>query len=101
MAYGISPVKIPALVSSSFTWEKVETLVIGFDLGMFDNRLDLVFDWYRRDTKGMLAPGKELPSVLGGSSPLENSADLRTKGLGVGNKLERPYRQRTGVITSV
>ena len=72
--------KVPALVSSSFTWEKVETLDIGFDLGMFDNRLDLVFDWYRRDTKGMLAPGKELPSVLGGSSPLENSADLRTKG---------------------
>lgn len=70
----------PLLFSSSFTWEKVETLDIGFDMGLFNNRLDVVFDWYRRDTKGMLAPGKELPSVLGASSPLENSADLRTKG---------------------
>ena len=70
----------PALFSSNFTWEKVETLDIGFDLGLFDNRLDIVFDWYRRDTKGMLAPGKELPSVLGASAPMENSADLRTKG---------------------
>lgn len=64
----------PALFSSSFTWEKVETLDIGFDMGLFNNRLDVVFDWYRRDTKGMLAPGKELPSILGTTAPLENSA---------------------------
>lgn len=70
----------PALFSSAFTWEKVETLDIGFDVGLFNNRLDMVFDWYRRDTKGMLAPGQELPSVLGANAPLENSADLRTKG---------------------
>lgn len=70
----------PGLFSSSFTWEKVETLDIGFDLNMFNSRLELVFDWYRRDTKGMLAPSQELPSVIGGSAPLENSADLRTTG---------------------
>ena len=71
---------VPALFSSNFTWEKVETLDIGFDMAMLNNRLNVVFDWYRRDTKGMLAPGQELPSVLGANAPLENSADLRTKG---------------------
>jgi TonB-linked SusC/RagA family outer membrane protein len=70
----------PGLFSSDFTWEKVETVDIGFDMGLLNGKLDLVFDWYRRDTKGMLAPGKELPSVLGSSAPLENSADLRTTG---------------------
>ena len=70
----------PGLFSSDFTWEKVETIDIGFDMALLNGKLDLVFDWYRRDTKGMLAPGKELPSVLGASSPLENSADLRTQG---------------------
>ena len=45
-----------------------------------NNRLNLVFDWYRRDTKGMLAPGAELPAVLGASAPLQNTADLRSKG---------------------
>ena len=54
----------PALVSNSFTWEKVSTLDFGFDLGLFNNRLNMVFDWYRRDTKGMLAPGMELPGVF-------------------------------------
>lgn len=72
--------KVPALFSSNFTWEKVETLDLGFDMGLFNSRLDLVFDWYRRDTKGMLAPGKELPGILGTTAPLENSANLRTKG---------------------
>ena len=70
----------PALVSNSFTWEKVSTLDFGFDLGLFDNRLNATFDWYRRDTKGMLAPGMELPGVLGADGPTQNTADLRSKG---------------------
>lgn len=32
----------PALVSNSFTWEKVSTLDFGFDLGLFNNRLNMV-----------------------------------------------------------
>lgn len=70
----------PNLFSSNFTWEKVNTLDFGFDLDMFKNRLEVVFDWYQRDTKDMLAPSKTLPAVLGGDEPFENSADIRTKG---------------------
>lgn len=69
-----------ALVSNNFTWEKVSTIDVGLDLGLFKNRLNVVFDWYQRDTKGMLAPGAELPAVLGASAPLQNTADLRSKG---------------------
>lgn len=76
----VTTLKPPSLVSNSFTWEKVTTIDIGFDLGLLDNRLNMVFDWYRRDTKGMLAPGFELPGVLGASAPLQNTADLRSKG---------------------
>lgn len=72
--------KMPSLVSSSFTWEKVQTLDFGLDLTILDNRLNAVYDWYRRDTKGMLADGAELPSVLGTGAPRENVADLRTQG---------------------
>ncbi len=68
------------LVSDSFTWEVVSTLDIGADLGLFKNRLTGTFDWYMRDTKGMLAEGMELPSVLGTSAPLQNTANLRSKG---------------------
>lgn len=70
----------PALVSSRFTWETVETTDIGVDLSLLNNRFNLTADWYIRDTKDMLAPGMELPSVLGANAPEQNVADLRTKG---------------------
>ncbi len=73
-------IESPSLNPSEITWEKVSTLNFGADIAMFDNRLTLNFDWFRRDTKGMLAPGASLPSVLGTVSPLENAADLRTRG---------------------
>ena len=45
--------------------KKVYTLDFGVDFGFFDNRFNGTFDWYRRDTKGMLAPGMDLPWVVG------------------------------------
>lgn len=73
-------VKRPSLVSSKYTWETVETLNIGTDLGLFNNQLQLNFDWYQRDTKDMLSPYKTAPSVLGTNYPNTNSASLSTKG---------------------
>ena len=40
----------------------------------------------------MLAPGAELPSVVGASAPLQNTADLRTKGW----ELSLTWRDRIG-----
>lgn len=79
---GLRPttLKAPGLVRTNFTWERVETLDFGFDLSMLNYRLQTTFDWYRRDTKGMLAPGLQFPSVVGADAPLQNTADLRTKG---------------------
>lgn len=71
---------LPNLVSSTFTWEKVHTTDIGVDLTLFSNRLNAVFDWYRKDTKGMLGPGMPLPAVIGADAPQQNTADMRTKG---------------------
>lgn len=70
----------PGLVSPNYTWEQVETLNAGIDVGFFQNRLTAAFDIYTRDTKGMLTQGKDLPDVLGADEPAENAADLRTQG---------------------
>ncbi len=70
----------PSLVSSDYTWEEVRTLNGGVDLGLLDNKLTATFDIYRRDTKGMLTQGKELPGVLGATEPKENAADMKTTG---------------------
>ena len=42
----VTTLGVPGLVSSSFTWETVNTLDIGVDLNLF-NRLGIVFDWYQ------------------------------------------------------
>ena len=70
----------PGLISNGFTWETVQTLDFGFDLVALNSRLTATFDWYQRDTKDMLAAGLELPAVVGADAPLQNVADLRTKG---------------------
>ncbi|KYG80799.1 SusC/RagA family TonB-linked outer membrane protein [Roseivirga echinicomitans] len=70
----------PQLVSNNFSWEEVVTRNFGVDMGFLENKVTASFDIYRRDTKGMLTLGRELPDVLGATEPKENAADLKTNG---------------------
>lgn len=70
----------PKLVSETLTWERIQTLDIGLDLGFFNNELNIGFDWYQRNTLDMLAPGEVLPDVLGTTEPYTNAGSLRTRG---------------------
>ena len=70
----------PDMVSPTLTWETIATTNVGIDLGFLNNDLNVNFDWYQRDTKDMLAPGKALPTVLGASAAWENAGSLRTRG---------------------
>lgn len=78
--YVTAVTSLPSLVSSSFTWEKVGTTNVGVDFSLFNNRLSGLFEWYQKDTKGMLAPGMQLPAVVGADAPFQNTADMRTRG---------------------
>lgn len=92
LAVSLSP---PSLVSASFTWERVRTTNIGFDLGILDNRLYTTFDWYTRMTLDMLAAGAQLPNVLGATPPLQNVADLKTQGW----ELDIKWRDQVGKVS--
>lgn len=82
----------PSLVSSNFTWERVQTMNIGFDLSLLDNRLNANFDYYIRHTRDMLTDGVELPNVLGTGAPMQNVADLKSRGF----ELEMNWRDKIG-----
>lgn len=75
---------LPSLVSSTLTWERIITTDVGLDLGLFNNSLNMTFDWYSRETRDMLAPGAELPQVLGATAPYQNEGRLRTNGWELG-----------------
>ena len=70
----------PKMVDPTLTWETIATTNVGIDLGFLKNELNVNFDWYQRETTGMLAPGQALPQVLGASAAYENAGSLRTRG---------------------
>lgn len=84
----------PGLVSQNFSWEKVQTVNGGIDLGLFKNRFTASFDYYVRRTKDMFGPSADLPDVLGTTAPFMNSADLKTKGW----ELQLDWRDKIGSV---
>lgn len=67
-------------ITSDLTWETVSTYNVGLDFGFLRNRLNVVADYFIRETRDMLIPSITLPSVFGAKTPKENAADLRTNG---------------------
>lgn len=75
----------PAIISSVFPtpelqWEESQTKDIGFDLGLFNRRVNLLFDYYSRETKSLLTT-VSLPPSTGFSSVLTNLGNLGNKGV--------------------
>jgi TonB-linked SusC/RagA family outer membrane protein len=89
---GIQPntASMPALISSSLTWEKIKTWNIGADLALFNNRLTTSFDYFTRYTNDMVGPATEMPIILGTSVPSTNNTNLKTSGF----ELEVSWRDR-------
>jgi len=71
---------IPALISSSLTWENIKSYNIGADLSALKNRLTVSYDYFIRFTNDMVGPAPELPATLGQSVPRTNNTDLKTYG---------------------
>ncbi len=81
---------LPGIVSSSLTWETIESWDLGFDWGMLNNRLTGSFSYYNRYTKDMVADSPKLPGILGATPPKLNNADLKSYGW----ELEVSWRDR-------
>ena len=70
----------PGVISSSTTWEKVESKNLGIDFGFLNNALTGTFDIFQRDTKDMLGPGVDYPDFFGADAPQTNNAEMRNRG---------------------
>ncbi len=70
-------------------WETNVTTNVGIDFGLFDNKLEVVFDWYTKQTKDLLY-NPELPGTAGAASrPFVNIAEMKNTGI----DLQLIYRQ--------
>jgi len=67
------------LATPDIKWEKTNQFDIGFDLGLWDNRVTLSFDYFdKRTTDALLSTS--LPNYLGGTSYLINAGEVSNKG---------------------
>lgn len=69
----------PSMISYN-TWEKNRTLDFGLDISMLQNRLNVSFDYYKKDIIGLITQGEILPAILGASTPETNCANIRNRG---------------------
>lgn len=74
--------EIKELQNGDLTWEKQHELNVGFDLGLWNNRVQLVVDAYQRKAFDLI--DVVTTSGIGGQkTKLGNNADMTTKGIEV------------------
>ena len=65
---------------NNITWESTRMIDFGIDLGFWNNRLTLTFDWYKKNTKDILLT-MAIPGVMGyNNSPKQNAGAVENKG---------------------
>lgn len=82
----------PELISTSLTWETVQSFNVGLDFAAFNDRLSGSIDGFIRNTLNMVGPADELPVILGRSVPNTNNTNLRTSGF----EFEIMWKDRIG-----
>ncbi|CAG5018615.1 TonB-dependent receptor P39 [Dyadobacter sp. CECT 9275] len=68
------------LSNADLKWERSKTFDLGADIGLFGNRVNMLFDYYRRVTDNLLTD-MSLPQSTGFSSIRTNLGSLENKGV--------------------
>lgn len=86
----------PSITNKDLTWYTSTITDIGFDLGLFNNKLNIEFDVYQRDKKGLLAKRNlSLPNTFGATLPDENLNSERVRGI----ELMVAHRNKIGDVS--
>jgi len=65
---------------NNITWESTRMLDFGIDLGFLNGKVDLTFDWYKKDTRDILL-NIAIPGVMGyANSPKQNAGSVENIG---------------------
>ena len=94
----------PGLISSTLSWETINTWNIGFDISFLNNRLSSTIDYFKRITNDMIGPAPELPVILGTNVPKTNNTNLETYGFELSvtwkDRLKNGLNYNIGVLLS-
>lgn len=76
---GQSAIRAGAIPNSDLQWEQSKTFDFGADIGLFNNRVGLILDYYNRRTDALLTT-VSLPASTGFTSVFTNFGSLQNKG---------------------
>jgi len=76
----VSGASTTGIANPNITWYSAVTLDLGVDVSLWNDKLSLQFDWFRRDRDGLLATRSgSVPGIFGASFAQENlNSDLTT-----------------------
>ncbi|CAL1517229.1 TonB-dependent receptor [Chitinophaga sp. MM2321] len=77
---GNAAVQNTVVSNSGLAWEQSKTFDAGFDLGVFNRRVNVMFDYYNRITENLLT-NFSLPHSTGFASVLTNLGSLQNRGI--------------------
>jgi TonB-linked SusC/RagA family outer membrane protein len=72
------------LPNENLKWEPTKQLDIGLDLGLFEDRLSFVFDYYKKNTEDLLVVGFRVSAISGFNSATVNLGEMETRGVELG-----------------
>lgn len=81
------------LAIEDVTWETTTTLDLGIDLNMFNNKLSITADYFKKETRDMLLD-LSIPALSGYDDPTVNVGGMDTNGWELG----LTYRQNIGNV---
>ena len=79
------------LANPQLSWEKIKMLDVGFDVSMLGNRLNMSFDWYDKNTEGILLK-LNYPAQIGAKPSEQNAGKVNNKGW----ELDINWREQRG-----
>ncbi len=81
----VNGIAVGTLPNTEARWERGEKLDIGFDLNLFNNKLEIVADYFREDRNDLLIPNIPVSGITGiaapgSGSPTVNAGTSRVNG---------------------
>jgi TonB-dependent starch-binding outer membrane protein SusC len=77
---GLSTSRPTSIEIGTFSWESTKQTDIGFELGLFKNRVFVNMDYYNRQSTDVLFGNIPIPATTGFTTITDNAASLENKG---------------------
>jgi TonB-linked SusC/RagA family outer membrane protein len=92
---GLPGTGVTALGNPGLKWETTTSYDVGFDLGLFDDRVVIISDYYFRKTDDLLV-SRPIASTSGFSSIADNVGNIENRGLELSVETANIRADRTG-----